>query len=89
MGGVLTWPPLLPVLSKGMAMLRRIIVSLSFDTGKSKIPALARISWLSVCVSRDKGHVFKWFVIASLQPSRQTDYVTPLEFNTTCSFVLL
>ena len=56
-----------------------IIVSLSFETGKSKIPALARISWLSVSVSRDNWHVFKWFVIDLLQSSRRTDSVTPLE----------
>ena len=30
------------------------LISLSFETGKSKIPALARISWLSFSVSRDK-----------------------------------
>ena len=47
--------------------------------GNRKYLLLLGISWLSVSISRDKWHVFKWFVIDSLQSSRRTDSVTPLE----------
>ena len=45
----------------------------------SKIPALVRISSYSVNLSQDKWHVFKWLEMLSVQSSRQTDSVTPLE----------
>lgn len=57
-----------------------IIISLSLEeTGKSKIPALVRISSYSVNLSQDKWHEFKWLEMLSVQSSRQTDSVTPLE----------
>lgn len=57
-----------------------IIISLSLvETGSSKIPALVRISSYSVNLSQDKWHEFKWLEMLSVQSSRQTDSVTPLE----------
>ena len=49
------------------------------ETGNSKIPARVRISSYSVNLSQDKWHEFKWLEMLSVQSSRQTDSVTPLE----------
>lgn len=59
--------------------LGHINISLTFDRGRSKTPALARMSSYSVRLSRDKWQEFKWLVIESLQSPRRAGSDTPLE----------